>query len=228
MQVTKISMSDLGKVIKKYFLLLLLIPIATTALVFVAEKVILPQEYTASTQLLLTMDTGKKNEQTQTFDDLRSSIQLIGTFSTTIQSAKVRNEVAKELGQDKLDETISVITDQNSLYFTVNVTGTDAKQTMKVADTLGKVLKRDFPKLFAGINVNIMESADSVTVKPITFQLLLGFLIGVMASLILTLSLLIFSSIVTKESQLRDLGLTVLGDVPWKNLRREDFETNAK
>ncbi|MBC2005600.1 hypothetical protein HCA78_17720, partial [Listeria booriae] len=113
---TKISMSDLGKVIKKYFLLLLLIPIATTALVFVAEKVILPQEYTASTQLLLTMDTSKKNEQTQTFDDLRSSIQLIGTFSTTIQSAKVRNEVAKELGQDKLDETISVITDQNSLY----------------------------------------------------------------------------------------------------------------
>lgn len=225
----KISMNDLGKVCKKYALLLLLIPIMTTGLVFVVEKVVLPQEYTASTQLLLTMDSSKKGDaQTQTFDDLRTSIQLIGTFSTTIQSPKVRNEVAKELGLEKLGESISVVTDQNSLYFTVNVTGTNRKQTMAVANTLGDVLTRDFPKLFSGIHVNIMEDADTVQSKTITFQLLLGFITGVMASFILALSILLFSSIVTKESQLRDLGLTVLGDVPWKNLRREDFEIDAE
>ncbi|MBC2161738.1 YveK family protein [Listeria booriae] len=219
---TKISFSDLGKVIKKYIVILMCIPILSTGLVYTTEKVLLPQEYTASTQLLITADN--KSEDGQSFDDLRSSIQLIGTFSTTIQSDKVKKEVAEDLGIEKIDENITVITDQNSLYFTVNVTGPNEEEAVDVANSLSKVVTKDFPELFSGMSVHVMEKASDATPKPMTFQLILGFISGLMASIILAFSILLFSSIITKESQLRDLGLTVLGDTPFKNLRKEDFK----
>lgn len=208
---------------KKYLFLLLCIPLLTTGLVYTVEKVIVPQEYTATTQLLITADNTSKDGQS--FDDLRSSIQLIGTFSTTIQSEKVKQEVAEDLGMEQVDEDISVITDQNSLYFTVNVTGTDEKEAVAVANTLGKVVTKDFPTLFSGMSVHVMEKATTANPEPITFQLILGFVSGLMASIILAFSILLFSSIITKDTQLRDLGLTVLGDTPFKKLRKEDFKS---
>ncbi|MBC1826617.1 hypothetical protein HCI96_05605 [Listeria seeligeri] len=214
---TKFSLNDFWKVIKRYLLLLLIIPLLTTSLVYLVEKVVIPQEYTASTQLLI---TAQKAEEGQSFDDLRSSIQLIGTFSTTIQSEKVKQEVAKELGIEQVNEDIQVVTDQNSLYFNVDVTGTNQKNAIAVANTLGEVITADFPELFSGMSVHVMEKAKQATPEPIKFQLILGFVFGLMMSIVFAFSMLLFSSVITKDTQLRDIGLTVLGDTPFKKMRK--------
>ncbi|EAH3956984.1 hypothetical protein D6P11_14185 [Listeria monocytogenes] len=209
------SLNDFWKVIKKYLLVLLLVPLLTTCFVYIVEEMVKPKEYTAATQLLITAQKGKEG---QSFDDLRSSIQLIGTFSTTIQSEKVKQEVAKKLGIKSVNEDIQVVTDQNSLYFNIYVKGTDPKKAKAVANALGKVLTEDFSELFSGMNVYVMEEATTATPEPIKFQLILGFVFGLMISVIFAFSTLLFSSVITKDEQLRDLGLTVLGDTPFKKM----------
>ncbi|CAD5902907.1 YveK family protein [Carnobacterium maltaromaticum] len=206
-----ITWSELKQVISRYFVLLLVIPLVITGMVYIIEKKMIPPSYTASTQLLL---VAKDSEGGQSFDELRTSVQLIGTFSTIIQSNTTKQSVATKLGRTNLTEDIQVETDQNSLIFTVYVTGNSSKKTIEVANTLGQVVTDTFPKLFGSITVHIVEVPVAATIKPITFQVTLAAIFGGMISILLVFILAFFNSIITSDAQVKNLGLDVIGTVP--------------
>ncbi|PER96995.1 YveK family protein [Bacillus cereus] len=217
----KVTINDFWKVCKKYFLIISLLPIIVVTIVFIINKMIVPPKYETSTQLLISMQ--KSNVESYYFDSLRSSMQLVDTFSSIAQSQKVMKEVTSQLHLEKNLNKVTVITDDKSLIINVNVTGKDKKQVVDVANAVAVNAQGKFNELFNGMNVNILAKAEESKKVSSTFQLILGTIIGFMSSLVFIFSILFFSSIITKEEEITQLGYVVLGDVPLKESKKEDI-----
>lgn len=216
----KVTINDFWKVCKKYFLIISLLPIIVVTIVFIINKMIVPPKYETTTQLIISMQ--KSNAESYYFDNLRSSMQLVDTFSSIAQSEKVMEEVTTQLHLKNNSDKVTVITDEKSLIINVNVTGKDKKQVVDVANAVSINTQEKFKQLFDGMNVNILAKAEESKKIPITFQLILGAIVGFMSSLIFIFSILFFSSILTKEEQIIQLGYVVLGDVPLRKVKKED------
>lgn len=216
----KVTINDFWKVCKKYFLIISLLPIIVVTIVFIINKMIVPPKYETTTQLLISMQ--KSSVESYYFDSLRSSMQLVDTFSSIAQSEKVMKEVTSQLHLEDNSNKVTMITDEKSLIINVNVTGKDKKQVVEVANAVAVNTQGKFNELFNGMNVNILAKAEESKKVSSTFQLILGTIIGFMSSLVFIFSILFFSSIITKEEQITQLGYVVLGDVPLRKSKKED------
>ncbi|TKI28932.1 hypothetical protein FC683_19305 [Bacillus cereus] len=216
----KVTINDFWKVCKKYFLVISLLPIIVVTIVFIINKMIVPPKYETTTQLLISMQ--KSNVESYDFDSLRSSMQLVDTFSSIAQSEKVMKEVISQLHLKNNSNKVTVITDEKSLIINVNVTGKDKKQVVDVANGVAVNAQGKFKELFNGMNVNILAKAEESQKVSSTYKLILGAIIGFMSSLVFIFSILFFSSIITKEEEITQLGYVVLGDVPLMKPKKED------
>ncbi|MGH0590361.1 YveK family protein [Bacillus mycoides] len=216
----KITLNDFWKACKKHFLIMMLLPITVVLIVFVINKIILPPKYETTTQLIISMQKG--DTESQNFDNLRSSMQLVETFSSIVQSKKVMEEVNSQLHLKDNSNKVTVITDEKSLIINVKVTGTDNKQVVDVANGVAMKAQETFMQLFEGMNINILAKAEDSQQLSIIFQLVLGAFAGIMSSLMFVFSTLFFSSIITKEEQIKKMEYIVLGDVPLTNSKEED------
>lgn len=209
---TEISFQDIKKVINKYLILIILIPFFTTGVVYTIDTKVIPAKYIASNQLLIVANNNNKNGQT--YDDLRTSIQLVGTFSTLIQSKSMKDLAIKKLNKDTFDDKVKVITDEKSLIVTVEIIGEDKNEVVNVANTMGEVIVKEFPKYFPLMKVQVMEKSSEALKESNSFRLLLSFISGCMISIIFVFSVVLLNVYITREEQLNDLGLTVLGSTP--------------
>lgn len=219
-------MNDFIKVCRKHIFIVCLIPIIVVAIVFVINKFILPPKYETNTQLVISMP--KNNPESYYLDNLRSSIQLVDTFSSIAQSEKVMQEVVSQLHLKSNSNKVKVITNERSLIFSINVIGTNEKQVMDVANAIANNTKGKFQGLFEGMNVNVLSKATKSNKISIVFQIILGIIAGIMSSVIFIFSILFFSNIITKEEQVNQLGCTILGDIPLVNSKEVDHVENGK
>ncbi|PER50998.1 hypothetical protein COL26_33220 [Bacillus thuringiensis] len=214
-----ITLNDFWKLSKKYFWLIIILPIIVVTIVYAINKIILPPKYEATTQLLIL--SKKAGADAQSFDDVRSSMQLVETFSSIVQSEKTMNDVASELHLKRISDKVSVITNEKSLIINVKVTGKDKQQIVKVANAVAVEAQKKFQGLFEGMKVNILEKTHKSKEVSIKYQLILGAIAGFMSSFIMIYSLLFFNSIITKEEQVKQMGYIVLGDIPQMNNKEE-------
>ncbi|EJQ43723.1 hypothetical protein IEQ_05051 [Bacillus cereus BAG6X1-2] len=217
----KITFNDFWKVCKNHFLIISILPIAVISIVYVLNKVILPPKFETTTQVIVSMS--KNNAEGYYFDNLRSSMQLVDTFSSIVQSKKVMDEVNKQLHLKNASNKVTVITDEKSLIINVKVTGENKKEVVEVANVVAQNAQEKFNQLFEGMNIKVLSKAEEAKEISITFQLLLGTIAGIMSSFTYIFILLIFSSFITKEEQLKQMGYIVLGDVPLTKAREEDM-----
>lgn len=195
-------------VLKEYVIYFSLIPLVLISTVYGLNYFIIPTKYEAKNQLLISM----KKEETQNLDDLRTSIQLIGTLSSIAKSDKTTKEVSNRLGSKKINEQVSVSTNDNSLILNVEVSGTNKDQTIRVANLYGEVLSENFPTLFNGTQVTILESAENAESSSMTIQLILAGIVGELVACVYVLYLNKTSLIITNNEQINELGLIVLGN----------------
>ncbi|PEX06317.1 hypothetical protein COD78_28355 [Bacillus cereus] len=216
----KITLNEFLKTCKQYLPVMILIPIVVTTMVYVVHKTILPPKYVAETQLIIS--TQKGNTEVQNFDNLRSSMQLVETFSSILQSSKVMEEVNSQLNIKKNLNTVTVIKDEKSLITNLKITGKDKKQVVEVANTVAIKSKEKFMQLFEGMKVEVLSNAEDSKQNSITPQLILGAFAGVISSFMLVFSILFFSTHITKEEHIKEMDNIVLGDVPLMKGRKGD------
>lgn len=195
---------------KKYFLVILIVPLIVTSCVYLLGKYVIPKKYEAKTQLLVSM---QNESNTQRLDELRSSIQLLGTFSSITQSQRIRSQAAHQLNQQTIDEKVSVSIDENSLIVTLKAKGENEKSVVKVVNTIAKLVAQDFSALFSGAEVTILEEASAASQPSTLFQLILAMVTGLFGALVFLFILSMSNLIVSNEEQIKALGLIYLGDV---------------
>lgn len=204
-------LSDFIKVCKKYFILLMSMPIFIVFIVYTIHVFVLPDNYKTETQIMVM----NNSRALVTLDSVRSNIELIGTINSVIKSKRIMNLVEKKINVKKIDENIRVLVDENSLILTICVTGIDGNQVIKVANTVSKIVSEEIPKMFAGLGVTILDQAENAKPSSIFFLLVLAFITGGLADVAFIIGMMMFSTCVTKEEDIKELGLVVLGDVPY-------------
>ncbi|MED3681924.1 Wzz/FepE/Etk N-terminal domain-containing protein [Bacillus thuringiensis] len=216
-----ITINEFWKIFKSNFIIISIIPIVVIAIVYMINRTILPPKYETTTQLVITMQ--KINDDKYFFDNLRSSMQLVDTFSSIAQSEKVMEEVKKELKIEKNSNKIKVVTDEKSLLVDIKVVGKEKEQVVDVANAIAINTKEKFKMFFQSTEINVLDKAIFAKEVPITTQLILGFITGLMASFIYIFSILTFSTIIRKEEHVTQLGFISLGDVPLIQEKGDDI-----
>ena len=207
----ELFLSDFIKLCKKYFILLMLMPIFVVLVVYAIHVFVLPDNYQTETQIMV----ANNSTEVVTVEGVRANMQLIGTITSVIKSNRIMNLVEKKIGVKQIDETVTVVVDENSLILNIAVTGTDGNQAIKVANALGQVISEEIPKMFGGLGITILDQAENAKPSSIFFSLLMAFITGNLAAVMFIMCMMMFSSIITKEDDIKELGLVVLGDVPY-------------
>lgn len=204
-------LSDFIKLCKKYFILLMLMPISVVLIVYAIHVFVLPDNYQTETQLMVANDS----TDVVTVEGVRANMQLIGTITSVIKSNKIMNLVEQKIDVKQIDETVTIVVDENSLILNIAVTGTDGNQAIKVANALGQVISEEVPQMFGGLGITILDQAEKAKPASIFFSLVMAFITGSLAAVMFIIGMMMFSSIITKEEDIKELGLIVLGDVPY-------------
>lgn len=204
-------LSDFIKLCKKYFIILMLMPISVVLLVYAIHVFVLPDNYQTETQIMV----ANNSTDVVTVEGVRANMQLIGTITSVIKSNRIMNLVEKKIDVKQIDENVTVVVDENSLILNIAVTGADGDQAIKVANALGQVVSEEIPQMFGGLGITILDQAENAKPASIFFSLVMAFITGSLAAVMFIIGLMMFSSIITKEEDIKELGLVVLGDVPY-------------
>ncbi|EMG26694.1 capsular polysaccharide biosynthesis protein [Listeria fleischmannii 1991] len=211
------NMNQFLRSIKKMWYWFIIIPLVLVALTFLITHFVMKPTYTTSTQLLVTPPSTENASQTS--DNVRSSIQLADTYSTTITSARTLQEVIK---QNKLDisaaelaNKLTIKSNTNSLVYTVNVRDSDPEMAQKIADGVGEATKKDFPKLFNGTKVVVLEKADTAYVVTNLMKYILSIGLGFGLAMVIILIQMSYDNVIRQKENLMNMDITFLGDIPY-------------
>ncbi|CDR62659.1 Wzz/FepE/Etk N-terminal domain-containing protein [Staphylococcus schweitzeri] len=214
----KFDLVKLLNVLKKNIKLLVILPAICLVVSAVLTFFVMPDKYTASTQILVNM---KKSSSDLAFQNVQSSLQSVNTYTEIIKSPRILDKVAREFDGEytttELNSFLKVTNQTNSQIITVSVTTGNKSESDKIVNRISKVFAHDMPKIMSVDNVTILSSAhdNAVKVSPIiSVNLVISIIVGiVLAILIIFLKELLDKRIKTEEDVEAQLGLPILGSI---------------
>lgn len=214
----KFDLVKLLNILKKNIKLLLILPAICLVVRAALTFFVMPDKYTASTQILVNM---KKSSSDLAFQNVQSSLQSVNTYTEIIKSPRILDKVSREFdGQystAELNSFLKVTNQTNSQIITVSVTTGNKSESDKIVNRISKVFAHDMPKIMSVDNVTILSSAhdNAVKVSPIvSVNLVISIIVGiVLAILIIFLKELLDKRIKTEEDVESQLGLPILGSI---------------
>lgn len=214
----KFDLVKLLNILKKNIKLLLILPAICLVVSAALTFFVMPDQYTASTQILVNM---KKSSSDLAFQNVQSSLQSVNTYTEIIKSPRILDKVSREFdGQystAELNSFLKVTNQTNSQIITVSVTTGNKSESDKIVNRISKVFAHDMPKIMSVDNVTILSSAhdNAVKVSPIvSVNLVISIIVGiVLAILIIFLKELLDKRIKTEEDVESQLGLPILGSI---------------
>ncbi|CAM4032797.1 capsule biosynthesis protein CapA [Staphylococcus schweitzeri] len=214
----KFDLVKLLNILKKNIKLLVILPAICLVVSAVLTFFVMPDKYTASTQILVNM---KKSSSDLAFQNVQSSLQSVNTYTEIIKSPRILDKVAREFDGEytttELNSFLKVTNQTNSQIITVSVTTGNKSESDKIVNRISKVFAHDMPKIMSVDNVTILSSAhdNAVKVSPIiSVNLVISIIVGiVLAILIIFLKELLDKRIKTEEDVEAQLGLPILGSI---------------
>lgn len=214
----KFDLVKLLNILKKNIKLLLILPAICLVVSAALNFFVMPDKYTASTQILVNM---KKSSSDLAFQNVQSSLQSVNTYTEIIKSPRILDKVSREFdGQystAELNSFLKVTNQTNSQIITVSVTTGNKSESDKIVNKISKVFAHDMPKIMSVDNVTILSSAhdNAVKVSPIvSVNIVISIIVGiVLAILIIFLKELLDKRIKTEEDVESQLGLPILGSI---------------
>lgn len=219
---------DLGRILRallrKLWLLFLCAVIVAGAVYLYTKNIITPQ-YEASVSIYV---NNKNTNQSAgiTSSDLATSQRLVDTYMVILKSNTVLNKVAIELGLDippaELRRMILAESSDGTEVFTVNVTNPDPQLAMDIANAIATAAPAEIANIVEGSSTKIVDWATlpkTPSSPSVIRNTALGGIIGVLiASLIVTIQVLVDVRIKGEEDLARISEAPVLGNIPDFNL----------
>lgn len=214
----KFDLVKLLNILKKNIKLLLILPAICLVVSAALTFFVMPDKYTASTQILVNM---KKSSSDLAFQNVQGSLQSVNTYTEIIKSPRILDKVSREFdGQystAELNSFLKVTNQTNSQIITVSVTTGNKSESDKIVNRISKVFAHDMPKIMSVDNVTILSSAhdNAVKVSPIvSVNLVISIIVDiVLAILLIFLKELLDKRIKTEEDVESQLGLPILGSI---------------
>ncbi|KGL41988.1 hypothetical protein BMT55_03780 [Listeria newyorkensis] len=217
-----LSFKDIWSVAKKNIIWITAFPIVLLATVFILYSYFIPKQYTSNVQLFVTVNAD--GVASQTYESLLMTQGLTDTYAKLIQSPKVLKNVVKETKAvesfEEIQRKTAVNVDEKSLVYSISYKSENPEESALVVNAIAKYASKELKALVKGTKVTIITSGEYGTAISNVSKYIITFIIGIILSISFLIIAILLDTIVTKEEQLTDMGVVVLGDVPHVRKRR--------
>lgn len=211
-----LSFKDIWSVAKKNIIWIIAIPVVLLATVFILYSYFIPKQYTSNVQLFVTVNA--EGAASQTYESLLMTQGLTDTYAKLIQSPKVLKNVVKETKSVESFEAIqkktAVNVDEKSLVYSISYKSKNPEESAVVVNAIAKYASEELKALVKGTKVTIITSGEYGTMISNVSKYIITFVIGIILSISFLIIAILLDTIVTKEEQLVEMGVAILGDVP--------------
>lgn len=155
---------ELLRLMRKHLAALILVPIGLAAIVAAASILLLPDTYTARTSLYVLVKNEGDIEQPypSLSTDLSTGQMITSDVVKLINSDRVKNDTAEDLGLETLDDyAIGVESESNTRVITVSVIGTDPEEAASVANGLAGNASLVAQEVMDVESVNVIDPASA-------------------------------------------------------------------
>ncbi|SHI24131.1 YveK family protein [Desulfosporosinus lacus] len=221
----KIELRQYWDVLRKRWMIVVALPLIAALTSGVISFFVIKPVYQASTTLIV----GKKASESgqaavQMLDNsvLQANQQLAKTYATIAQSRTVEQNVIKDLNLpltvEGLDSLISINPVKTTEILEIQVTNTNSELAASIANTMAQEFSKAVIEIKKVDSVSIVDTAV-IPDKPIkprkTLNVLIAFVVGLMASVGLVFLLEYLDNTVKTSSDVEKLlGIPVLGIIP--------------
>ncbi len=188
---------------------------------FLYTKFFIKPEYVACAKLLITKNID--DSQQLNTGDFSISSYLIRDYTEIILDKRVLSRVSSELNTSltvgQLKSSVEIKNPNNSRVLEVYVTSKNPENAQKIANKICDVSKEEILQIMEQDTVNIMSSAEipkSPSNLNMSQNLLYGFLVGIVLSILVVCIVSIFDDTLKGKKDVRKyLGLEVLSVIPY-------------
>ena len=221
----KIELLQYWDVLRKRWKIVVVLPLIAALTSGIISFFVMKPVYQASTTLIV----GKKaaeagKDPTQILDNsvLIANQQLAKTYATIAQSRTVEQNVIKDLNLpltvEELDSLISINPVKTTEILEIQVSNTNSELAASIANTMAQEFSKAVIEIKKVDSVSIVDTAV-IPNKPIkpkkTLNVLIAFVVGLMASVGLVFLLEYMDNTVKTLSDVEELlGIPVLGIIP--------------
>lgn len=210
-------------IIKKRFLLIILITLATTLTSAVLSYFVIKPTYKADISVIIGKTESDDNAPRQSYNDIMMYQKMVKTYSQIAQSRTVAEDVKKKLNLDisagEILSMVSVAPKGDTEFLNLTVKSKDGQLAVNIANQLARSLKEIGISLNNSDNVKLLDEAQLPTrpdsPKPL-LNIAIAFFIGLMISVGLVFLLeYLDNTIKTQEDVEKLLSVPVIGIIPY-------------
>lgn len=216
-----VSLKAIFSVLKKRLILIVMVTLVTTILSALVNFYYLTPTYQASTQLLVSQT--RSEEPRYDYNEIQTNLELINTYSVIIKSPVILERVKEDLNLDEsigeLNSMISVSSENESQVIRISVENSNFAKATEIANKVGEVFQAEVKNIMNIDNVSVLSAAEQYNnpspVSPNTeLNIAIAFVIGLMASVILSFFLEYLDNTIKSEMEIENqLKIPILGSV---------------
>lgn len=212
------TLLELFQLLKKHLQLVITLPVVCAIAMGIVSFAVMDNTYTATTTMYVRANNTDDNGQ-MNYNDLSASQMLSNDIATLLDSDSVKSGAANELGLADLDDyKVSVSSETTTRVITLSVTGTDAKETAKVAKAMASSVSTVAQNVGAAQSINVIDEAKTPEVPSgpkRTLYVAVAFLAGIfIAVAYVVLADMLNTRIRGAEEAEELLGIPVVGRIP--------------
>ena len=210
------TLLELFQLLKKHLKLVITLPVVCAIVMGIASFAMMDNTYTATTSMYI---LAKTDGGQMSYNDLSASQMLSNDIATLLDSDSVKSGAAKDLGLSDLDDyKIAVSSETTTRVITLSVTGTDAKETAKVARAMANSVSTVAQNVGAAQSINVVDEAktpESPSGPKRLLYVAVAFLAGVFIAIAyVVLEDMLNTRIRAAEEAEELLGIPVVGRIP--------------
>lgn len=215
------TLLELLQIIRKHLKLCIALPIIFALSTAVFSFVALANTYTASVSMYVLANSSETQANTTLSTDLSASQMLTNDVSQLIQSERVLNQTANQLGmtEQELEKyDVEVTSSTTTRLITIEVTGDTPNSAAAIANGLANTTNTVAQEIMDIEAVNVIDQAatpDEPSGPPRTLYVAAAFLVGIFVAVAIVVVMDMVNTRIRKPEEIEELlEIPVIGKIP--------------
>lgn len=215
------TLLELLQIIRKHLKLCISLPIIIALATAVFSFVALANTYTASVSMYVLANSSETQANTTLSTDLSASQMLTNDVSQLIQSERVLNQTANQLGmtEQELEKyDVEVTSSTTTRLITIEVTGDTPNSAAAIANGLANTTNTVAQEIMDIEAVNVIDQAatpDEPSGPPRTLYVAVAFLAGIFLAVAIVVVMDMVNTRIRKPEEIEELlEIPVIGKIP--------------
>lgn len=215
------TLLELLQIIRKHLKLCIALPIIFALATSVFSFVALANTYTASVSMYVLANSSETQANTTLSTDLSASQMLTNDVSQLIQSERVLNQTADQLGMSESELAgydVEVTSSTTTRLITIEVTGDTPNSAAAIANGLANTTNTVAQEIMDIEAVNVIDQAavpTSPSGPPRTMYIAVAFLAGIFVAVAIVVIMDMVNTRIRKPEEIEELlDIPVIGKIP--------------